>query len=93
MATVKEVLTCVCAGRERTSADSVYFGMPQIKVSNSIRPHKQFWSAYCPNCGRGGLMEEPSAYKALKQWNALQENLKHTEFTFNNNNEGGNPNG
>lgn len=29
----------------------------------------------CPNCGRGGLYEEKSAYLALKKWNELQKGL------------------
>ena len=73
--TVDKIIPCVCMDHEPTAADSVYYGMPQLKVNNSMREHKQFWSAFCPNCGRGGFMAEKSAYLALKKWNLIQENL------------------
>ena len=73
--TVEKIIPCVCIDHEPTSADSVYYGMPQLKVSNSISKHKQFWSAFCPKCGRGGCLEYKSAYLALRHWNELMESL------------------
>lgn len=73
--TVDEIIPCVCIDHEPTCADSVYYGMPQLKVSNSISEHKQFWSAFCPKCGRGGCIEYKSAYLALKHWNNLMDRL------------------
>ena len=53
--------------------DSVYYGMPQLKVCGG-KPHTYF-EVYCPNCGRGGLLQFKSAYLALKDWNEMQEEL------------------
>ena len=31
----------------------------------------------CPKCGRGGIIDFTSSYKALKSWNEMQHSLKH----------------
>lgn len=49
---VDHIETCVCIDHEPTVADSVYYGMPQLKVIKG-----QKWSAFCPNCGRGGCLD------------------------------------
>lgn len=75
--TVDKITPCICIDHEPTVADSVYYGMPQLKVSGCNVTHKQFWSAYCPKCGRGGSMEEKSAYLALKKWYEIQNQLRN----------------
>lgn len=80
--TVEKIIPCICIDHKPTVADSVYYGMPQLKVSGNYLPHKQYWSAFCPNCGRGGCMEEKSAYLALKRWNDLQSELQNAEKLF-----------
>lgn len=67
-----KIIPCVCIEHEPTTADSVYYGMPQLKVSKG-----QEWTAYCPNCGRGGCGEYTSSYKALRAWNELQDGLRN----------------
>lgn len=47
---VDRVLPCVCLGYKPTCADSIYAGMPQLKVT----PDGGWFEAYCPNCVRGG---------------------------------------
>ena len=71
----EKIIPCVCIDHMPDSGDSVYYGMPQLKVSCGIKPLSQFFSAYCPNCGRGGLSEHKSAYLALKHWNEIMERL------------------
>lgn len=65
-----KVLLCVCS--ENSDEYSVYTGMPCLKVTSDMN----FWEAFCPNCGRGGLFQYKSAYLALKAWNVMQEGLR-----------------
>lgn len=74
---VDHIETCVCADHEPTAADSVYYGMPQLKVSSG-----QYWNAFCPNCGRGGCREFKSQYLALMHWNKMQSMLKMSSDIF-----------
>lgn len=74
---VKKIIPCVCIDHKPDVSDSVYYGMPQLKVSGGLENGIQFYSPYCPNCGRGGCSEHKSAYLALKHWNEMQENLWH----------------
>ena len=66
---IDKILPCVCCDHEPNSGDSVYYGMPQLKVCGG-KPYT-FFSAYCPVCGRG-TYQFKSAYFALKFWNDLQ---------------------
>ena len=72
---VKKIIPCVCIDHRPDVSDSVYYGMPQLKVSGGFDTSIQFYSPYCPNCGRGGCAEYKSAYLALKSWNEMQESL------------------
>ena len=72
---VKKIIPCVCIDHRPDASDSVYYGMPQLKVSGGFDTSMQFYSPYCPNCGRGGCVEYKSAYLALKSWNKMQESL------------------
>ena len=65
---VDRVLPCVCLVHKLTCADSIYAGMPQLKVT----PDGGWFEAYCPNCGRGGSLQYKSAYLALKHRNNMQ---------------------
>ena len=83
---VKKIIPCVCIDHRPDASDSVYYGMPQLKVSGGFDTSMQFYSPYCPNCGRGGCAEYKSAYLALKSWNEMQERLwavkENPEFIF-----------
>lgn len=74
---VKKIIPCVCIEHKPDIAVSVYYGMPRLKVSCGLDTSMQFYSPYCPNCGRGGCSEHKSAYLALKHWNEMQESLWH----------------
>lgn len=79
---VDKIIPCVCWDPNNT--DSIYDGMPQLTVSGG-KPHT-FFTAFCPNCGRGGLIEYKSAYLCLRAWNKMQEELRnpcHEIFKFN----------
>ena len=58
---VKKIIPCVCIDHNPDVSDSVYYGMPQLKVSGGFDTSMQFYSPYCPNCGRGGCAEYKSA--------------------------------
>lgn len=80
---VKDIIPCICADHEATAADSVSYRMPRLLVSAGQR-----YSAYCPECGRGGSMgEHKSAYYALKYWNRIQTDLR-TPISFGGENNG-----
>ena len=72
--TVDKVQPCVCSieNFEEEQRNDINYGMPVLLVHNSIYPYKQFWTTRCPKCGRGGLTEYDSAYKAIRAWNQLQ---------------------
>lgn len=81
MATVKTIIPCVCS--DGTDNNSVFAGMPQLTVSCGWEEHRQFWSAFCPNCGRGSKLDDhKSPYYALKHWNELQTRLRSTSITW-----------
>lgn len=66
---VDKVIPCVCVPHPPTVGDSVRYGMPIIHTSNG-----QFFSCECPVCGRGGkFLEHNSTFKALRDWNRIQE--------------------
>lgn len=73
--TVDKIIPCICTDHPPYAGDSCYYGMPQLKISGNYIPHKQFFTAFCPNCGRGGAEEFNSPYLALKDWNNFQEGL------------------
>ena len=75
---VDHIETCVCIDHEPTAADSVYYGMPQLKVTKG-----QKWSAFCPNCGRGGCLDFKSQYLALADWNKMQLKQKNLDDILN----------
>lgn len=71
---VDNIETCICIDHEPTAADSVFYGMPQLKLSRGYE-----WQIFCPNCGRGGCLEFKSQYHALKHWNKMQSRQKYLE--------------
>lgn len=77
--TVEHIIPCICSTRHKTDYMSTYDGMPQLKVHGNYIKHKQFWTIYCPNCGRGGIIEFKSPYLALKDWNEMQKTLYEYE--------------
>jgi len=77
--TVEKIIPCVCCDHQPTDADSVYYGMPILRVCGHYIAHKQFWEVQCPNCGRGGTIQHNSAYLALKHWNELMERCYRME--------------
>ena len=71
---VDKIIPCVCCDHKPDVSDSVYYGMPQLKVCGG-KP-ETFFEYYCPNCGRGNVgLQYKSAYLALKAWNDMQERL------------------
>lgn len=74
--TVDKIIPCICA-REAILQDKWSDeGMPQLIVRNGRSLHKQFWSVFCPKCGRGSKQDDhKSAYLALKHWNRFQSFL------------------
>lgn len=66
------IIPCICCDHKPTSADSVYYGMPQLKVTSDM----EHFGIFCPNCGRGGAFQFKSAYLAIKYWNEMQKELR-----------------
>lgn len=69
------IIPCVCCDHEPSVGDSVYYGMPQLKVTKDMNHYEIF----CPICGRGGLLQFKSAYLAVKDWNEMQTMLRGSE--------------
>lgn len=75
---VQEVYPCVCSidDYEEGQIKRSDYGMPLLSVCNSAKQWKQYWSIWCPKCGRGSKLEQfNSQYLALKSWNMMQANL------------------
>ncbi len=77
------VIPCVCCDHKSDAGDSVYYGMPQLKITANM----EYFEIFCPRCGRGGLTQWESAYQAVKHWNDVQRRAKllkmegtHDEF-------------
>lgn len=76
--TVDRINPCMCSidDYEEGHIEDSDYGMPVLRVCNANKPHRQFWTIYCPKCGRGSkLTQYDSAYKALRAWNLIQANL------------------
>lgn len=72
---VDKIIPCICCDHEPNAGDSVYYGMPQLKVCGG-KPDTYF-SVFCPVCGRGSqLMQYKSAYLALRDWNEMQSKCR-----------------
>ncbi|NBH61991.1 hypothetical protein D1155_10050 [Anaerotruncus sp. 80] len=71
-----DIIPCVCCDHERNCGDDVYYGMPQLQVTDKMK----YFTAYCPNCGRGGSFQYKSAYLAIKDWNKMQKCLRKNEI-------------
>ena len=73
---VDRVIPCICAeDYENRKYESSYYGMPQLKVTDVYRGN-QYFEAFCPNCGRGGMFQYRSAFLALRAWNELQDRIR-----------------
>lgn len=74
------ITPCICceANYAEGHINSVYYGMPQLRVAGGLSGN-QYYDAYCPKCGRGGLIQYKSAYLALKAWNEMQYDLRHLD--------------
>ena len=71
------VLKCVCFKEIcEPGGEGCYDGMPILRVTSNMN----YWEAFCPNCGRGGLIQYKSAYLALKAWNAMQWGLRSNSW-------------
>ena len=66
------VIPCVCCDHKPDVGDSIYYGMPQLKITGNM----EYFEIFCPKCGRGGLMQWGSAYQAVKHWNDVQRRAK-----------------
>ena len=71
---VDSISPCICCDHTPDPGDSVYYGMPVLKVCGG-KPNTYF-EVYCPKCGRGGFFQFKSAYLALKAWNEFQEKAR-----------------
>lgn len=65
------ITPCVCIDHKPTAGDSVHYGMPELKLTHDM----EWFTPYCPVCGRGGMKEYKSAYLAIKGWNEMQNKL------------------
>lgn len=71
-----DIIPCICCDHEPDCGDSVYYGMPQLKITGKM----DYFEAYCPNCGRGGYLQFKSAYLAIRNWNKMQERLRKNDI-------------
>lgn len=78
---VKRIIPCVCIEHKPNAGDSVYYGMPELRVAKGLNSGKEFWQIRCPRCQRGGLFEFSSPYYALKDWNRMQMSCWDWECT------------
>lgn len=73
---VKTIVPCVCTANKPNKENSTSYGMPLLAVECGFNEGEQFYSAFCPKCGRGSrLADFSSSYLALKHWNKMQKGL------------------
>ncbi len=72
---VGKINPCVCTPNPDFIADG-HAGMPHIKTYGGA---DNYFEVFCPNCGRGGLIQFKSVYLALKDWNEMQQMLRSIE--------------
>lgn len=72
MKRLPNIETCVCWSGKKTKKNDWWNGLPHLEVIEGQR-----YIPYCPKCGRGGIIDFTSSYKALKSWNEMQHSLKH----------------
>lgn len=75
---VSKIIPCICCTHTPNCGDSVYYGMPTLKVTDGMN----YFEAYCANCGRGGLIQYKSAYLAIKGWNEMQQRLRKNGIDY-----------
>ena len=83
--TVQKIIPCICCAGdyEELSLYDSFYGMPYLTVHNSFKYHRQFWTYWCPKCGRGGkFLVFASPYLALKDWNELQTSLRTDPWKY-----------
>ena len=66
------VIPCVCCDHKPDVGDSIYYGMPQLRITSDMEEYEIF----CPVCGRGGAFQYGSAYQAVKHWNGIQRRAR-----------------
>ena len=75
-----EIIPCICS-EPIDEYGSIYDGMPQLKVTNYNKNcNTQYYEAFCPKCGRGGMFQFKSSYLALKNWNKIQKSIRNTRL-------------
>lgn len=63
-----KIIPCICCENTNDS------GLPQLQVTSS--DIHTYYTAYCPNCGRGGIFQFKSERSAIKNWNEMQTDLR-----------------
>lgn len=77
-----EIIPCICS-EPIDEYRNIYDGMPQLKVTNFNKNcNTQYYVAFCPKCGRGGLLQFKSSYLALKNCNKMQKKYKKHKIIF-----------
>lgn len=75
-----KIIPCICS-EPIDEYGSIYDGMPHLKVTNYNKNcNTQYYEAFCPKCGRGGMFQFKSSYLALKNWNKMQKSIRNTKL-------------
>lgn len=45
------IIPCVCCDHKPDAGDSVYYGMPQLKITGNM----EYFEIFCPKCGRASI--------------------------------------
>lgn len=71
---VEKIAPCLCIDHKPDRVASGHDGMPELSIYTGDIPYSYWFSAFCPNCGRGSkLQSHRSAYFALLYWNDIQK--------------------
>ena len=75
-----KIIPCICS-EPIDEYGSIYDGMPQLKVTNYNKNcNTQYYEAFCPKCGRGGMFQFKSSYLAWKNLNKMQKSIRNTKL-------------
>ena len=78
---VERIIPCICIDHIPDTSDSGTYGMPTLQLYSCGEGRSYRFIPKCPACGRGGMFDFTSDYKALKHWNKLQEDMWKSECT------------
>ena len=69
-----KILPCICCDHTPDCGDSVFYGMPALKISQRI-DGELLYTPFCPKCGYESMFQYKSVRKAIIEWNVVMNRM------------------